>query len=77
MVSTVLFVEGCILEAVGIIWISWKFKSYDDYVSKYAGSPFEFIFKAFGENREEIEYYLFQIILLMLGVLLQIISFIK
>jgi len=77
MVSRILLIEGSILEAVGIIWISWKYESYEGYVSKFVGSPFEFILKATGKYREEIEYYLFQIVILVGGIILQIMSFLK
>lgn len=74
MVSRVLIIEGCVLEAVGLIWAAWKFESFDGYRSRFVGSPFEFIFAAAGDYRKEFEYFRFQIIFIGLGLILQIIS---
>ena len=77
MVSRILIIEGCVLEAVGLIWTAWKYESYDDYTSKLVRSPVEFMFAAAGDYQKELEYFLFQILLIGLRLILQIISLCK
>lgn len=55
MVSRILIIEGCILEAVGLIWTAWKYESLDNYTSKFVGSPFEFVFEAAGDGHNMIK----------------------
>ena len=74
MEPRILVIEGCIIEAAGLLWIARKYESLEEYTPTIDKFPLGFIFEAAGDYQKEVKYFLYQIILVGLGIIFQILS---